>query len=60
MKEGELKIFYLVKEGEIAINVDMDAALEVVLKKFGFRRGASGFDLTSDVRDLAFEKKITK
>ena len=52
LKDGELKIFY---QGDL--NVELDKALESVLKKFGYERWASGMSMNW-VRDLAFDKKV--
>ena len=52
LKPGELKIYY-----DDLLNTALDKALEKVLKGFGYRRWASGVDLTTGVRDLAFDKK---
>ncbi len=37
------------------LNVDLDNALEDCLLKFGLRRWASGMDLITKERDLAFD-----
>lgn len=58
LKNGEIRIYYKTDVGEIDSGLDL--ALEEVLTKRGYHRWASGFDLTTDVRDLAFEKKTTK
>lgn len=50
-----IRIYY---DGEI--NVELDIAIEDCLCNFGLTRWASGYDLTKDERDLAFETKETK
>lgn len=52
LKKNELKIYY---KGEL--NCYLDQALEDVLKDFGYERWASGLNMISNVRDLAFDKK---
>ena len=49
----ELKVYY---ESD-GINSELDEAIEKTLQNFGYKRWASGFDLTKNVRDLAFDKK---
>lgn len=53
LKQNELRIYYRTETGDI--DPDLDKALEDTLKKFGFRRWASGFEIATDIRDLAFE-----
>ena len=53
LKEHELKVFYY---GE-NIRDRLDKALEECLKKFGYKRLVSGYDLDDKVRDLFFDKK---
>ncbi len=52
-KDNEIKIYYRCKEG---VNIALDEALESHLNTLGYRRWASGCNLESGVRDLAFEK----
>jgi len=53
MKNNELKIIYKVEE---RLDRKLDDALEDCLKKLGWRRWASGYELETKERDLAFEK----
>lgn len=46
-----LRIYY---DGEICM--EMDVAIEEVLKSFGYHRWASGYNLQTNKRDLAFDK----
>ena len=52
LKTGELKVFYAG-----GINQGIDSAIEDALGLFGMKRWASGQDLTTGVRDLAFQRK---
>ncbi len=54
LKENELKIFYKDKDG---IWPGLDDCLENALKEFGYKKWASGMEIKTGVRDLAFEKK---
>ncbi len=54
MKTNELKIFYQSNDGII---IELDEAIEKLLKSFGYTRWASGYNLCEKVRDLAFDKK---
>jgi len=49
----EVKVYYNGRE----IRSELDKALEDCLAKFGFKRWASSFDLTNNMRDLAFDKE---
>jgi len=51
LKKGELKIYY---KGH---DFKMEDELEIILKKYGYYRWASGFSTQEDIRDLAFDKK---
>ncbi|GAG48532.1 unnamed protein product, partial [marine sediment metagenome] len=53
LKEGQLSIFY--NEG-MTINSELDTALREVLRKFGYHWWASGCNLITGVRDLAFKQ----
>ena len=48
----EIKVIYKAK-GKIDVN--LDEKIETVLAPLGFKRWASGYDLTTGVRDLAFD-----
>lgn len=50
----ELKVTYKTEEG---IEADLDKKIEKALAGIGFKRWASGCDLTNGVRDLAFDDK---
>ena len=52
-RNNEIKIFYRSKDG---VNLELDKSLEGLLNTLGYRRWASGRDLTNGIRDLAFEK----
>ena len=54
LKKSVLMVFY---NENHRINTTLDEDLEEVLKKFGYRRFASGTERATGVRDLAFEKK---
>ena len=56
MKDGELKVFY---ENHV-VNSELDKALEATMLEFGYKQWASGYNLIDGVRDLAFDKQITK
>lgn len=49
----EVKVYYNGRE----IRQALDDALEECLAKFGFKRWASGMDLTNGQRDIAFDKE---
>lgn len=53
LKEGEIKVFHNLDFDESA---KVDKHIEKTLKKLGYRRWASGIDMTTGVRDLAFDK----
>ena len=53
LKTGELKVFYAG-----GINQGIDSAIEDALGLFGMKRWASGQDLVTGTRDLAFQCKI--
>lgn len=56
LKNGEIRIYYKTDVGEI--DSDLDMAIEKALADHGYRsKGASGFNLTTDVRSMLFEKK---
>ncbi len=55
ISEGELKIYYCPKLG--VIDLEFEAKIEKVLKKYGYKRWASGMHLESGIRDIAFDKK---
>lgn len=49
----KLKVYY---DSDFEVNGELDKAIEKTVKEFGYKRWASGCDLTSGVRDLAFDK----
>jgi len=53
LKEGRLSIFY--NEGR-TIHTELDFALRRLLVDFGYSWWASGCNLITGVRDIAFEK----
>ena len=55
LKEGHLSIFY--NEG-MTINSELDSALREVLFEFGYHWWASGCNLITGTRDLAFERAV--
>ena len=55
LRKGQLNIYYDGK-GEYELEKD----LRELLKSYGYKFWASGFDLVDKVRDLAFEKKEKK
>ena len=50
-----VRVFY-----DGGLNKDLDKAIEDCLSKFGFFRWASGMDLQTMERDLAFDDKERK
>lgn len=57
LKKSELRVFYHCEnEGEM-MDSDLDDHLIAMLKSFNYESWASGTDLTTGVRELAFEKK---
>uniref|UniRef100_A0A6H1ZUB5 Uncharacterized protein n=1 Tax=viral metagenome TaxID=1070528 RepID=A0A6H1ZUB5_9ZZZZ len=50
--ENEIRVYYKRKEKIIEA---WDLAIEDALVKIGMKRWASGFDLTTGIRDLAFK-----
>jgi len=54
VKEDELKVLYRYAQG---IDMKLDKALKDCLKEFGYKCWASGMEIESQVRDLAFDKK---
>ena len=54
LKEGELRIFY--HTGESGIDAFFEGWMETALKAFGYKRWASGMEIETGVRDIAFEK----
>lgn len=56
LEAGELKVFYGAPTSQKAL----DKALGKVLEKFGYKRRASGYNLSEDVRDLAFKHHVVK
>lgn len=50
----ELKVTYKTEAG---VDADLDKKIEKALAGIGFKRWASGYNLTNDVRDLAFDDK---
>ena len=52
VKENELKVFYAGGLDEV-----LDDAIEECLKPFGYSRWASGQEIETEIRDLAFEIK---
>lgn len=57
LKDGELEVHYSVDYRIDSINLELDKAIEKCLLKFGYLRWASGYDLKTNVRDLAFRNK---
>ena len=49
-REQELRIYYNGK-----LDPELDDALRKTLSQFGYKGWASGYDLVSHVRDLAFD-----
>ena len=54
-KEINLRVYY---SGDLI--EELDNAIRDCLSKFGLTQWSSGYDLTRNIRDLAFEKKETK
>ena len=54
MKKNELKVYYTSPDG---VNEKLDKAIEKALAPFGFKMWASGMEIESMIRDLAFDKK---
>lgn len=52
--KDELRIHYHVEGG---IDAEVDKAIEEALKPLGWHRWASGTDLRTWVRDLAFDRR---
>jgi len=52
LEEGQLRVYY---GGPLDRDLDID--IEECLKRYGFCRWASGYNLEEGVRDLAFEVK---
>ena len=57
LKKGELRVFYRCAEEGKMLDSDLDNHLIAMLKSFNYESWASGTDLTTGVRELAFEKK---
>lgn len=55
MKTGELKVIY--KNSNNGIDVELDMAIEAALEQLGYKRWASGCNICTGERDLAFERK---
>lgn len=55
LSKGELRVHYRIKSG--VIDTKIDKKIAKVLKKFGYKRWASGINLTTGVRDIAFDLK---
>ena len=51
-----LKVIY--DKQESGINAELDNAIEEAFKAIGFTRWASGYDLTTGKRDLAFDGEL--
>jgi len=51
MKRDELKIFYAG-----GLNENLDKKLTNLLKEFGYKRWASGMNLKTLIRDLAYDR----
>jgi len=51
LKPNELKIFY-----SGGLNKDLDDAIERLLGAFGYEIGASGIEIETGIRDLAFSR----
>lgn len=54
LRNGELKVFYQHPKG---IDVEFDKAIEKFLAEYGYNQWASGTEICTGVRDLAFEAK---
>ncbi len=52
IKKGELRVYY----GSDDINTEMDRAIEKAIEPFGYQQWASGYELGTATRDLAFDK----
>jgi hypothetical protein len=58
LKKGELRIFYRCEDEVKMLDSDLDLTLiETLKREFYYECWASGTDLTTGVRELAFEKK---
>ena len=53
LKENECRIYYKVIKGRF---FEFEKELEKLLEKHGYKKWASGYNLTNGVRDLCFEK----
>ncbi len=55
---NKLKVEYdIPKQADIDTFFEVGKAIEKALKPFGYKRGASGFNFKTRIRDLAFDKK---
>ena len=58
LKKGELRVFYRCEDESKMLDSDLDSYLiEALSDGFGYDNWSSGTDLTTGVRELAFEKK---
>ena len=57
LKKGELRVFYRCEDESRMLDSELDSDLIAILKRFNYESWASGTDLTTGVRELAFEKK---
>ncbi len=58
LKKGELRVFYRCEDESKMMDSDLDSYLiEALDDGFGYDNWSSGTDLTTGVRELAFEKK---
>ena len=52
-KKRQLKVYYDSED----INTELDKAIEMAVKPFGYERWASGYSIPERKRDLAFDKE---
>ena len=53
LNNGELEVYYNVPD---KVDTKLDDALRELLKKFGYKQWASGYELGTGTRDLVFDK----
>lgn len=58
-RKNQLRVHYdCPNDGpDVGIDVGLDSAIEIAIKPFGYRRWASGYEMETGIRDLAFDKK---
>lgn len=54
LKEGEIRVYYKTEDG---LDEKLDDALIAVMDGLGYRMWACGTDLTTMIRDLAFDRR---